>query len=130
MKREIKFRAWDTVDKWMDNHFWVYSEGSAYDIPDKTHNTPHTEVEQKPNLIIMQYTGLKDCNGVEIYEGDILRDDGNECLWLVGFSERGCFIAHDPDDRRDFVLLDDYEFKVLGNIYENPELLGMDDANK
>lgn len=119
---EIKFRAWINGGE---------SSGFAHQMTYDLAFSEYAPVNGQLNAVfrsgdLMQYTGLKDCNGVEVYEGDILGDDRNECLWLVGFNERGCFIAHDPDNKLDFVLLDDYEFKVLGNIYENPELLESD----
>ena len=68
-----------------------------------------------------QFTGLKDVNGVEIYEKDIL-DDGYGSVYLVSFFE-GKFVAHDPQNVYDFVNIDDYLFNVIGNIHQNPELL-------
>ena len=68
-----------------------------------------------------QYVGRKDNNGVEIYERDILLDE-NKLLWVVDFYN-GFFRARNPKDELDFVLLDDYDFQIIGNVYENPELL-------
>jgi hypothetical protein len=78
--------------------------------------------EQGQPVKVCLFTGLLDKNGVEIYEGDIL-----ECkeplLWCVSFNDRGCFVAHDPLDIDEYVLLDDFDFKVVGNTHQNPELL-------
>ena len=71
----------------------------------------------------MDGLGRKDKNGKGIYEGDILDDQENDALWVVSFSDRGCFCAHAPDDTLEWVLLDDYTFEVVGNIHENPDLL-------
>ena len=61
---------------------------------------------------LMQFTGLKDKNGKEIYEGDIVRQDYDNALCEVKFIS-GCFSPFKHDG----------QFVVIGNIYENPELL-------
>lgn len=123
--REIKFRAWDTKEKTMIKDIWivpecnwgVYSDNDALLISNE-------------NVVLMQYTGLKDKNGVEIYEGDILKmHEYIDCvIWrddLCGFSFKG--------DKGRMNLVDWLEHgqysdpEVIGNIYENPELLTGDD---
>lgn len=63
-----------------------------------------------------QFTGVLDSDGVEIYEGDLLLD-GSGVWWLVVFSDNGSFVCCDPNDRDMWVLLDDLDFFVAGNIH-------------
>lgn len=104
--RKLKFRCFDVEKKIM--------------VEDCSHI-------QRDGLEVMQFTGLLDKSGQEIYEGDIVeipyQTDDIECIQRVVFWDdaRACFsTAHEEDDYDDLM---DKGIKVIGNIYENPELL-------
>ena len=121
--REIKFRAWDKLTKEIVNVKrldlfngkvglgWNEYDGVTWrDIKD---------------LELMQYTGLKDKNGREIYEGDIVKGAGkNPTIYIVKWLDSyGGFAFIDKEK-----AIPAFEFlinfcEVIGNIYENPELL-------
>lgn len=131
--REIKFRAW-----WGEEMFYSPMKEGKYapDIFDDIYIKPdgrifdfnsYTEInggileENNSGIILMQFTGLKDKNGKEIYEGDIFTCKDQNYTESVIFLE-GCFVS-------DFNKIEisnsiQYEnIEIIGNIYENPELL-------
>ena len=110
MSREIKFRAWNGDQMLLSDRFGI---PLMFDMAADIGGGP---------LPIMQFTELLDVNGVEIYEGDIVRCKDRNLLWVVSFY-KSCFIAHDPENKYDFVLITDYTFAVIGNIHQNLELL-------
>lgn len=128
--RDIRFRAWDTTNKEMH-----YSIG----LPSDMKLNESIKVVQAGGWILMQYTGLKDKNGKEIYEGDILatsNSDPEYDIWdkeehgyisvywneeTAGFSCRGDWT---PDlDGKDESIYSMEFVEVIGNIYENKDLL-------
>lgn len=116
--REIKFRAWDTAEKQM----CPVIVADFQDIKARVFcRLPKSGAQGIFSADLMQYTGVKDKNGAEIYEGDILLDDFAEEYYIVKFFD-GAFIAECDGviyDLADVALIT----AVVGNIYENPELV-------
>lgn len=121
--RELKFRAWDRFNKRMLNVNNLANEGSfivAYKNRGDSIGLSDIEAD------IMQYTGIKDINGKEIFESDILSwQDGylNEHINAVAWSDKSLWWALNYEG--EFVeSLSRAELpEVVGNIYENPELV-------
>lgn len=127
--REIKFRAWDVAEKKMYENVGMigtlvileYSQG-GYDFYEIELNSYDHHDEK---LKVMQYTGLKDNNGKEIYEGDVL-SNGQHIDWIVFHDEASFKVKHVGSITRDCWVLNremSENREVIGNIYENGELL-------
>lgn len=128
--REIKFRAWNKPT----NKMFYWGTIQLMDQTDKRN------IEEVHN-IFMQFTGLKDRNGKEIYEGDIISDNITKRTEHLGYvmseviyqEELACFsIATLSEDKKErFIAPIHYleldvipnKYEVIGNIFENPELL-------
>lgn len=126
--REILFRG-----KRIDNGEWIYgnyiyskSEDENFILPQEGFNT------KVRHDTIGQYTGLTDKNGTKIFEGDILKIyyyGKSKIFGVVKFDESRFFI--DDDYMRDDIkakapmteMFSRYEFEVVGNIHDNPELM-------
>src|SRR5690606_40071151 len=88
MNRKVKFRAWDTVLKIMVPSFdnWIDFDGDYWTTPDVRGDTKNTEIVRGHNVIVIEWTGLYDKNGKEIYEGDIVNFHS---FLFAGYSDAG-----------------------------------------
>lgn len=119
--REIKFRAWHDGRMYKESKCeFLSGYGCMFNR------------FAKPDAPLMQYTGLKDKNSAEIYEGDILKrehcyapDDQYDIAVVEYSDERLCFRFNSIEKHGIFFDTNhpNFRFEVIGNIYENPELL-------
>ncbi len=135
MSRPIKFRAWHSKQKKMYSAEEMSEDQmcllpTGYFINVSGTSTKLSRIDFDRIMIPLQFTGLLDKNGKEIWEGDIVKDYWRYKLYAVSFFS-GAFRGHYDDlepqsENSTGWLFDKVEAdncKVVGNIYENPELL-------
>lgn len=129
--REFKFKAFNRKTKRMLNLYDITP--LALDI-----ECDGVFIPFEDHIEIIQYTGMKDCDGVEIYEGYILNnnDDILLCPWLISFRD-GCYGVQNISINKKLsnwffrISKDDVSSRrIIGNIYENPELTEVEDDNR
>lgn len=150
--RKIKFRAWDKdtgkmvysdqvyprsmykfeFDSFNDFDFKLMKIVDRYNVTDDNGKWYYQEMLEAVDADIMQYTGMKDAKGKEICEGDIVKVSecmaGEDFIGKVIYDElEGCYFIIRGSEKsycKITIDLEDYCHYVIGNIYENPGLLG------
>lgn len=124
--REIKFRAWDNETNEMLDMVTVACERKDPWPPLYTKDGIINGIDHQ-DYVLMQYTGLRDKNGKEVYQGDIVRCSRgcpHEVIWLEEYG--GTYVGGMPTWYLSGIS-EGYawtgEEEIIGNIYENPELL-------
>lgn len=119
--REIKFRVWDTHRKAVYHAQGIrFEKGGVLAL----WGTPGEKCLVEGAVSIMQYIGAKDKNGVEIYEGDIIRSPAGKDYWIRWSELTYRFVAEPiPANRLEAQLVSRTisNYEVVGNIHESPE---------
>lgn len=141
--REIKFRGLcAATNNWVYGGFFINSAGDCIIVEPNDWKPSYSDPDSggSVNFVVVdpesvgQYTGLKDCNGVDIFEGDIVESSVHTDIPLhhvIEWSDKynGWFVrnttaTHEHDGSIQlFVYKKNYQFGVIGNVHENQELL-------
>lgn len=155
MERQIKFRAWDTFNERMVDEPYRFRPSTEYDLgfakEDKRYDAPFQFYESWQDeddginrpCFIMQFTGLKDKNGTEMYDKDIVKvhlftqeighslgvtEGEKEYKGVLEFWEYGLALNTKKFETKFYLtlspgMLHEESFEVIGNIFQHPELL-------
>lgn len=126
--REIKFRVWDKKFNMMLGFKSVYINFDEGKIEVTTDTLRYEEVytDEIEDFVLMQYTNLKDKNGKEIYEGDILKvklDDGEANLYVKYTNGEYRVVNKGKWEDSLYAYMYFGDVEVVGNIYENKDLI-------
>lgn len=125
--RVLKFRGWDAKAHTMlyfANPQMGYGDGKTKLVFGENFHDDFFESTIKAYL--MQFTGLQDINGQEIYQSDIVKIAPHSGYWIVRWEDtRYCIRLWEGEQEGiGIVMVKDANYEVIGNVYEHPELLG------
>lgn len=131
MEREIKFRVWRPFKKaiepvtllmWGD----IITNGALRQIC-----TPESDLDATSQVVLMQFAGLLDKNGNEIYEGDVISHSSELLMQVVYEINAFKFIGIKDKEQKISLITNDNEYvEILGNIYEHPHLTSREEQSK
>lgn len=122
--REIKFRAWNKNLKKMYKIGQITLEKGTWNYEPDNREYIGMSIPYQPSFVLMQYTGLKDKNGREIYEGDIVTCGDKNIKYLIEWQDTG--LKGRQWNNSSYIGLKYWQkdLEVIGNEFDNPELLG------
>ena len=125
-----KFRAWDGAKKEMFKDTFAITESGQVVVVEQEFVTSPPDYVFVDHLVIMQSTGLKDLNGVEIFEGDVVRQvrtqpttENETITGVVTMLEGAWLIMNDCEQLASDLWSETDENEIIGNIYENKDIL-------
>lgn len=130
----MKFRAYDSKNKEMFEETFVVTEDGEVMVIEQKYSTAPLEYVVVNHLVLMQSTGLFDKKGVEIFEGDIIKNGRDDVMCMKRHNTLGFYVEQKGEVQfiADSAVLEEFEamfeeiadsIEIIGNIYENPELL-------
>lgn len=129
-----KYRAWDSAKKEMFKDTFAITESGQVVVVEQESVANSPDYVFVEHLVIMQSTGLKDKNGKEIFEGDIVRQvrtqpitENETITGVVIMIEGAWLIMNDCEQLASYLWSETDENEIIGNVYENPELLEVGD---
>ena len=120
--RELKFRVWSNYWEKFATEAELHMDGSVDAMFEDDGGVPHHE---NTDLVVEFKTGLKDKNGKEIYEGDIVGFKWTKRLYVVTYRKYDASFILENDEWEETIhlSLEKDDFEAFGNIHENPKLL-------